>query len=103
MRHGYPPIVLRKEERAKYYKFLRSADAGNLAPFANFIARAVDEALMYYLSIFGGEDELLPLRELAKDSPYSQEYLGLRARQGKLAAVKIGKVWHTSKKALKEY
>ncbi len=101
--HGYPPIVLRKEDRAKYYKFLRSADAGNLAPFANFIARAEDEALMHYLSIFGGEDELLPLKEVAKNSPYSQEYLSLRARQGKLAAVKIYNVWHASKRALEEY
>lgn len=103
MRHGYPPIILRKEDRAKYYKFLRTADASNLAPFANFIARAVDEALMHYLSIFGGEDELLPLKELAKNSPYSHEYLSLRARQGKLAAVKIGRIWHASNRALKEY
>lgn len=103
IRKGYPPIVLKKEDREKYYKFLRSADAGNLAPFANFIARAVDEALMHYLSIFGGEDELLPLKELVKNSQYSQEYLSLRARQGKLAAVKINDVWHTSRRALEEY
>ncbi|GBE56475.1 adenosine monophosphate-protein transferase SoFic [archaeon BMS3Bbin16] len=103
MRHGYPPIILRKEDRAKYYKFLRSADTGNLTPFANFIAKAVDEALIHYLSIFGGEDELMPLKELAKASPYSQEYLSLRARQGRLAAVKIGNIWHASKRALREY
>jgi len=101
--HGYPPIILRKEDRAKYYKFLRGADTGSLTSFANFIAKAVDEALMHYLSIFGGEDELLPLKELARSSPYSQEYLSLRARQGRLAAVKIGKVWHASKRALREY
>ncbi|MFQ5887798.1 MAG: Fic family protein, partial [Candidatus Hydrothermarchaeales archaeon] len=100
---GYPPINLRKEDRMKYYKHLRSADKGNLGPFANFIAKAVDESLIHYLSIFGGEDELIPLKELAKTSPYSQEYLSLRARQGKLAAVKIGKTWHASKRALKEY
>ncbi|MBI5253344.1 MAG: Fic family protein [Euryarchaeota archaeon] len=103
IRHGYPPIVLRREDRAKYYKSLRSADAGNLAPFANFIARAVDESLMQHLSIFGGKDELLPLKEVARNSPYSQEYLSLRARQGKLAAVKINDMWHTSRRALEEY
>ncbi len=56
-----------------------------------------------YLSIFGGIDELLPLKELAKDTTYSQEYMSLRARQGVLDAVKIGRVWYSSKRALREY
>lgn len=103
IRNGYPPIVLRKEDRAKYYRLLRSADAGNLWPFANFTARAVEESLMEYISIFGGEDELLPLRELAREVPYSQEYLSLRARQGALDAVKLNRIWHSTKRALKEY
>lgn len=103
IRNGYPPIILKKEDRAKYYRYLKSADAGNLKPFANFIARAVDESLIRYLSIFGGEDELLPLKELAKKSPYSQEYLSLRARQGALDGVKINRTWHSTKRALKEY
>lgn len=100
---GYPPIVLKTEDRRKYYKFLKAADAGNLAPFTNFIAKAVDESLTMYLSIFGGIDELLPLKELAKETPYSQEYLSLRARQGVLDAVKIGKVWYSSKRAIDQY
>ncbi len=103
IRHGYPPIVLRKEDRAKYYRYLRDADKNNPTPFANFIAKAVDETLTHYLSVFGGEDELLPLKELAELSPYSQEYLSLRARQGELDAVKIGRVWHSTKRALREY
>lgn len=103
IKHGYPAIVLRKEDRAKYYRFLRDADRGNLVPLANFIAKAADEALTHHLSIFGGEDELLPLKELARDSPYSQEYLSLRARQGELDAVKMGRVWHSTKRGLSEY
>ncbi len=100
---GYPAIVLKTEDRGKYYKFLRAADAGNLGTFANFIAKAVDESLTMYLSIYGGIDELLPLKELAKGTPYSQEYLSLRARQGILDAVKTGKAWYSSKRALEEY
>jgi Fic family protein len=99
----YPPIVLKKEDRGKYYKSLRAADAGNLVPFANFIAKAVDENLTLYLSISGGNDELLPLKELAIETPYSQEYLSLRARQGLLDAVKMGKTWYSSKRAVKNY
>ncbi len=100
---AYPPIVLKKEDRGKYYKSLRAADAGNLSPFANFIAKTVDESLTMYLSISGGTDELLPLKELAPGTPYSQEYLSLRARQGVLDAVKIGKVWYSSKRAIGQY
>lgn len=99
----YPPVVLKKEDRGKYYKFLKAADAGSFGPFANFIAKAVDENLTLYLSISGGVDELLPLKELVLGTPYSQEYLSLRARQGFLDAVKIGKTWHSSKRAVEKY
>jgi len=103
MKRGYPPIVLKKEERKKYYITLNKADHGDLSPFANFIARAVNESLQYYLSAFIEEERLVTLRELAKYSPYSQEYLSLRARQGKLDAVKIDNVWYSFKKALENY
>ena len=101
--HSCPPVVLKIEDRGKYYRFLRAADAGNLGPFANFIAKAVDESLMMYLSIFGGVNELLPLKELAGNTPYSQEYLSPRARQGVLDAVKIGKIWYSSRHAIEQY
>lgn len=105
VKEGYPPIVLRKEERGKYYRFLRLADGGNLEPFANFIAKSVDESLTLYLAIFGGADELIPLAELGKlkECPYAQEYLALRARQGLLDAVKIGRKWFSTKQALTDY
>ena len=100
---GYPPMVLKKEDRTKYYTSLRNADNGSLGPFINFIAKAMDESLTIYLSIFGGKDEVIPLGELASFSQYSQEYLSLRARQGLLDAVKMGNVWHSTKSALEEY
>jgi Fic family protein len=103
MRSGYPPVVLKKEDRKRYYDCLKKADHGNLGPFVNFIGRALDESLTLYISIFGGKNELIPLAELARISPYSQEYLSLRARQGVLSAVKIGRVWHSTRKELEEY
>ncbi len=101
--HGYPPVVLKIEDRGKYYRFLRAADAGNPGPFVNFIAKAVDESLTMYLSVLGGSDELLPLKVLAGNTPYSQEYLSLRARQGVIDAVKIGKIWYSSRHAIERY
>jgi Fic family protein len=100
---GYPPIVLKIEDRGKYYRFLRAADAGNPGLFVNFIAKAVNDNLTMYLSIFGGVNELLPLKELAQNTPYSQEYLSLRARQGVLDAAKSGKTWYSTKYAIAQY
>lgn len=103
MQNGYPPIVLDQKNRQAYYQALREADNGDLSSFTRFIARAINESLSYYLAIAGGEEMLIPLRELAKISPYSQEYLSLAARKGLLDATKIGDTWHTTRRALDEY
>lgn len=103
MQQGYPPVVLKQEQRKIYYHALRQADNGNLSPFAELITKAMNESLQFYLSVFIDEEHLIPLKELARHSPYSQEYLSLRARQGKLDAVKLEQVWYSSIRALKEY
>lgn len=103
MKKGYPPIVIQKEDRKNYYKSLNKADHGDLSDFATFIARTVNESLQYYLSSFIEDERLVTLSELSKKSDYSQEYLSLRARQGKLDAVKIEDIWYSSKRALKDY
>jgi Fic family protein len=103
MQEGYPLIVLKQEERNTYYQVLHRADNGNLSPLATFIAKAMNESLQVYLSVFLDEEQLIPLKELAHYTPYSQEYLSLRARQGKLDAIKIEQIWYSSRRALKEY
>ena len=103
MQNGYPPIILKQEDRGKYYSTLQKADKGNISPFAIFIAKAVNEALMYYLSSFIDEERLIPLKEMANYAPYSQEYLSLRARQGELDAIKIENIWYSSNRSLKSY
>ncbi|PJA02100.1 hypothetical protein COX73_02535, partial [bacterium (Candidatus Gribaldobacteria) CG_4_10_14_0_2_um_filter_36_18] len=48
--------------------------------------------------------EYISLSDAARYSGcYSQEYLSLRARQGKLKATKIGRNWITTKEWLDEY
>ena len=49
------------------------------------------------------QDPLLPLSEAALGTPYSAEYLSLRARTGKLKARKIEDVWHVRKNDLDAY
>lgn len=49
------------------------------------------------------KSKYISLREATKYCSYSQEYLSLRARQGKLKAVKIGRNWVTKKEWIQEY
>ena len=103
IRSGYPPVVLKAAERKGYYACLKKADGGQLGPLVDLVLKAVAGSLSMYLSAFGGDDELMPLKELAMEGPYSQEYLSLRARQGVLDAVKLNNVWHSSRSALDVY
>ncbi len=106
IRRGYPFTVVRNYDRRRYYDTLRKADEGDLAPFVNFIGRCVEESLDLYLSAVEPTNEkkqFLSLAEAAKLTPYSAEYLGLLARKGLIAAVKIGKDWHITQEALNNY
>ena len=49
------------------------------------------------------EEKYLSLKEASEICEYSQEYLSLRARQGKLKAVKMGRNWVTKKEWVEEY
>ena len=106
MQEGYPPVVIIKKERKKYFDALEKAHFGNFKDFFNFVARAVERSLNLYLNALTPttkETELIPLSELAKETKYSQEYLSLRARQNKLNATKLNGGWHTARKDLKDY
>jgi len=49
------------------------------------------------------ESIYISLQEATKYCSYSQEYLSLRARQGKLKSVKLGRNWVTKKEWIEEY
>ena len=106
IKHGYPFTIVRTYDRRRYYDTLKKADNGNLKPFVNFIARCVEESLDLYLSAIApanGRRHFMKLAEVARDTPYSQEYLSLLARRGKIAAIKIGKDWHVTLEAIENY
>ncbi len=109
MKDGYPPTVIRQENRRQYYKVLAQADGGNDRPLVNFVGMAVERSLTLYLEactpdIPVAEDSVwIPLREAAEGTPYSQEYLSLLARRGRLEAVKRGRVWYTTRQAVADY
>ena len=110
MRDGYPPTIILKTNRQQYYRVLAQADQGQETPLANFVGRAVERSLTLYLEACTPQDEpplsddaLLSLREAAQGTPYSQEYLSLLARTGRLEAVKRGRVWYTTPRAIADY
>lgn len=49
------------------------------------------------------EDMWITLRAIAPETPYSQEYLSLLARTGRLEAIKRGRVWYTTRRAVETY
>jgi len=109
-RHGYPPTVILRTNRKSYYRVLMQADAGNEAPFVNFVGRAVERSLTFYLEACtpqpappSPETAWIPLAQAAEGTPYSQEYLSLLARKGRLEAIKRGRVWHTTRRAVAAY
>jgi len=110
LQDGYPPTIIMKANRRQYYRVLAQADSGNEAPLVNFIGRAVERSLTLYLEACTPRtqpppsDEMwIPLREAAQGTPYSQEYLSLLARTGRLEAVKQGRNWVTTRKAVRTY
>ncbi|HCU01184.1 TPA: cell filamentation protein Fic, partial [Candidatus Nomurabacteria bacterium] len=107
MQVGFPLVIVMKNDRKRYYKTLSLADKGDYALFVNFIGRAVERTLDIYLKILTpskkNKEKFISLAELAKESKFTEKYLNLLARSGKLEAHKEGRNWLSSKDALKRY
>ena len=107
MQGGYPLVAILKNDRKKYYKVLSEADKNNVIPFVRFIAQAVERSLDIYLKtltpISKKREKFFTLREASMVCPYSQKYLNLLARQGKLEAHKERRNWLTTKEAIERY
>uniref|UniRef100_A0A182Q5G9 Protein adenylyltransferase Fic n=1 Tax=Anopheles farauti TaxID=69004 RepID=A0A182Q5G9_9DIPT len=49
MRAGYPPVIIQKQHRHKYYNYLQLANEGDIRPFVRFIADCTERTLDLYL------------------------------------------------------
>jgi excisionase family DNA binding protein len=106
IRYHYPIAIVLNVDRKKYYDVLKKADYGEKVPLVNFIAATVERSLNLYLrAVMPTErgDKLLTLAEASKRSRFSQEYLSLLARKRRLDAIKIGRKWMITKRALDRY
>ena len=108
MRKGFPPAIILKNDRKKYYEALNQANKGSYQKLSLLMAQALERTLNFYLNALPDKDEDDEYREIAllaeaPDMPYGQEYISLLARQGKIDAYKEGRNWLTTKKAIEEY
>jgi Fic family protein len=107
MRHGYPPAILLQQDRRKYYDALNQANKGNYGKLLLLILQAAERTLDIYLGSVTTKhySEFKPIVSIISepDIPYGQEYVSLLARQGKIAALKEGKEWLTTKEAVQAY
>jgi len=102
---GFPPCYILNAERKRYIDSLEAAHKGRFETFDNLVAKSVERSLDLYLGMLDKEfdSDYMTLADAAIKSGHSQEYLSLLARKGRLGAVKFGRNWMISKKALDGY
>ena len=106
MRAGFPLAIILKNDRQKYYRVLRQADAGRYKGLIQFIGQSALRSLNIYLDALvpaKEKDDFISLAEATKYCDYSQEYLSKLAKEGRLDAHKKSRNWVTTKSAIEEY
>jgi len=104
LKHNWPPVHVLPPDRSRYLRSLNAGHAGDLTALEALLTSAMGRSLLDLLDQVGtAEDALKPLRKIAARGPYSAKYLGLRAGQERLPAIKIAGDWNTSPRALRLY
>ncbi|GGD03230.1 Fic family protein [Hyunsoonleella pacifica] len=106
MAHGFPPAIILKNDRKKYYDALNLANKGNYAKLMLLMCQSLERTLNIYLSALPDNTEDYKIISDIVEEPdvhYGQEYISLLARQGKIDAHKEGRNWYTTKKAIDDY
>ena len=106
MNTGFPPAIILRNDRNKYYSALNLANNGNYGKLMLLMCQALERSLNIYLNALPDSDsnytEISNIVE-EPDIPYGQEYISLLARKGKIDAYKEGKNWLTTKEAVLDY
>ncbi|RZK56875.1 MAG: Fic family protein [Pedobacter sp.] len=107
MRKGFPPAIILKNDRKKYYDALNQANKGSYHKLCLLMLQATERSLNMYINAMPGNsyDDYEPISSIVSEPgfPYGQEYISLLARQGKIDAYKEGKNWLTTKDAIEDY
>lgn len=106
MRKGFPPAIILKNDRKKYYEALNQANKGNYYKLCLLMLQALERSLNIYLNVLPGNAyDYEPISSIVEEPgfPYGQEYVSLLARRGKIDAYKEGRNWLTTKEAIENY
>ena len=106
MRSGFPPAIILKNDRKKYYEALNQANGGNYQKLTLLMCQALERTLNIYINALPDSDnEYVEISNLVQEPnmPYGQEYISLLARQGKIDAYKEGRNWLTTREAVENY
>lgn len=106
MKHGFPPAIILKNDRKKYYDALNFANNQDYSKLALLILQSIERSLDIYLSSLNNTyDRYKTISNIVEEErlPYGQEYLSLLARTGKIDAFKEGRNWLTTKDAVLDY
>lgn len=104
VRMGYPPVIILKNQREQYLAAMQKADAGEVGPLGEILARAMyDNLNRFIVPNVAGPARLVPLTALA-NADFSVAALRQAAQRGRLDAVQgADGLWRTSRKAVQEY
>lgn len=103
VRHGYPPAIIYKDDRARYLRALRNADERDAGPLGELLARSVREGIYRFLMPkLAGPLSVVPLAGLA-DSELSRYALVAAAQRGRLKAHKYPTGWYSTRQWVDEY
>lgn len=106
MRRGFPPAIILKNDRKKYYEALNQANNGNYQKLMLLMVQSLERTLNIYISALPGSNyDYREISQLVEEEglPYGQEYISLLARQGKIDAYKEGRNWLTTSDAIEQY
>ena len=107
MKNGFPPAIILKNDRKKYYDALNKANNGNYQKLMLLMCQAQERSLNIYLSALPDNDyyfqDIVSIVSEPLHQGYSQEYVSLLARTGKIDAHKEGRNWYTTTKAIQDY
>lgn len=106
MKEGYPPAIILRNDRKKYYTALNHSNKGNYSRLVLLILQAMERSLNIYLgSLNNTYDSYQSIQSIVEDPeiPYGQEYVSLLARKGKIDAFKENRNWLTTKDAVLDY
>jgi Fic family protein len=106
MRSGFPPAIILKNDRKKYYEALNQANKGQYHKLCLMMTQALERSLNIYLNAMPGYDlDYEPISRIVMEEaiPYGPEYVSWLARQGKIDAYKEGRNWLTTKEAVASY